>query len=252
MIEIENLCFSYTNTHGKDLKVFDNLSLKVETESYATIVGPSGCGKSTLLFIISGLIENFEGSVYVDDLHPQFARKNHILGYVFQKPVFFEWLSIKENVLVPNSIQGENKPSEAEFYLNKFRLSGFEDNYPHELSGGMLSRVSLARALVSEPKFLLLDEAFNNLDESLREEINDDIQRIWMEKKNTVLAVTHNIDEAVYMSDKVFLLTQKPAKVAKCYDIPFSRPRNSNSLRTNESFIKIVNDIRKDLQNLYK
>ena len=252
MLHVSDLVFKYKLTSGECLPVLNGISFLAETGSYISIIGPSGCGKTTLLLCLSGLLEDAIGTIRLDGLSPIEARKQHNIGFVFQKPVFFEWLTILDNTTLSAKISGlDNFTEKAHYFLNKFRLNGFANVYPHELSGGMLSRVALARALAHEPQYLFLDEAFNHLDEALRDEINMDIQKIWLDQKITVIALTHSITEAVFMSDQVFVMSQKPSSNIRSYQIPFERPRKL-FIRKEKPFFEIVEEIRQTLKSTHE
>lgn len=248
MFSVSDLLFTYKLALRENLPVLKGVSFNAEEGCYISIIGPSGCGKTTLLLCLSGLLEDIKGTIALNGLSPIEARRQHKIGFVFQKPVFFEWLTILDNIALPSKISGLNDYTEqAHYFLKKFRLDGFANSYPHELSGGMLSRVALARALVHEPQYLFLDEAFNHLDEALKDEINLDIQEIWLSKKITVIAITHSISEAVFMSDRIFVMSQKPSSIICNYQIQFRRPRKL-SIRNENPFLELVEEIRQSLK----
>ncbi len=247
-VSASQLSYAYKLTTGESLAVLQDISLTVERGSFTSIVGPSGCGKTTLLLCISGLLAPTKGSVALDGLSPTIAREQHKIGYVFQKPVFFEWLSILENTLLPAKVAGvANGVDRARLLLDRFGLGGFAERYPHELSGGMLSRAALARALVHDPEYVFLDEAFNHLDEALREQINEMLQEIWLDRKMTVFAITHSISEAVFLADQVLVMSQKPSFVQLHRNIPFERPRPRSLLR-DQRYLELVDEIRDALK----
>jgi NitT/TauT family transport system ATP-binding protein len=238
-----HLSYSYYLSSRRELPVLRDICLEMEQGSFNSIIGPSGCGKTTLLLCLAGLLPVSAPSIKLGEFPPHRARQEHKIGYVSQKPVFFEWLTMLENTLLPARISGIPAPRQADDLLTRFGLSGFNDRYPHELSGGMLSRAALARSLVHEPRFLLLDEAFNHLDEALREEINGMIQEIWLENRMTVVAITHSISEAVFLSDRIFLLSKKPSSVKMVCDVTFPRPRSRRLMRDAE-FLAVADRIR--------
>lgn len=252
MLRIQNLSVSYMlSTSADPLKVLDGVCVEVQKGGYCSIVGPSGCGKTTLLLCLAGLIQPTAGSVELGGHSPATVRDRHKIGLVFQKPVFFEWRSVLENVALAAELAGKRSPmQQASHYLSAFHLNGFASAFPHELSGGMLSRAALARALVHDPDYLLLDEAFNHLDEALRDTINLDIQTLWMNRKPTVVAVTHSISEAILMSDRILVLSRKPARILQAFDVPFDRPRHP-SLRTDQRFTTLAEQIRTCLRVAY-
>lgn len=248
-IFVKDLTFAYVQETGTFVKVLSNLSLHLKSGSINTIIGPSGCGKSTLLMCLMGLLKPSSGQVQINGQSPELFCRKHVVGYVTQRPVFFEWLTVLQNAALPAVIAGNsNGEQEARNLLGKMRLADFTDRFPHELSGGMLARVALARALVNRPQFLFLDEAFSHLDEILREEINSFLQEIWLEFPMTIVAVTHSISEAVFLSDHVYLLSSKPATIAGDHSVPISRPRTPG-LYTQPAFINEISMLRQMLRN---
>ncbi|MEN3333030.1 MAG: NitT/TauT family transport system ATP-binding protein [Blastocatellia bacterium] len=248
MLLVSGLSFKYKLASSEDLSVLQNISFEVESERYTSIIGPSGCGKTTLLLCLAGLVDVKRGSIILNGISPDKARQQHKFGFVFQKPVFFEWMTVLDNVTLPAKISGlTNITDQAYKFLKRFGIEKFAKSYPHELSGGMLSRAALVRALIHEPQYLFLDEAFNYLDEALREEINIDIQNIWLDKNMSVVSITHSIEEAVFMSDYIMMMTPKPSSVIKSYQVPFQRPREP-SIRHDSHFIELVDEIRHTLK----
>jgi len=253
MLRVIDLSVSYTlSTSAIPLEVIERISFEVPKGDYYSIIGPSGCGKTTLLLCVAGLVSATGGSVELDGLSPGEMRQNHRIGLVFQKPVFFEWKSVLENVALAAEISGKDDALEqAGRYLVDFDLDGFASAFPHELSGGMLSRAALARALVHEPEYLLLDEAFNHLDEAMRDTINLDIQKLWMLRRPTVVAVTHSVSEAVLMSDRILVLSKIPATIIGAFNVPFERPRPL-SVRGDQRFGALVDEVRSALASAYR
>lgn len=233
VLTIRNISKSYG---GKEraAKVLDDISLDIY-EEFISILGPSGCGKTTLLRIIAGVEKPDSGTV-----------ESHIgnlkIGFVFQFPTLLPWLTVLDNVALPLRAEGvprEKACEKARRYLGLVGLSGFEDFYPHELSGGMKQRVNLARALTIEPNILLMDEPFSNLDPLTAENLRSEVLDMWLSGVTTVRAiimVTHNVDEAVSMSDRIVILTPRPARIARIVTIDIPRPRN----RRSEEFNKLV------------
>jgi len=216
----------------------------VEAGEFVTLAGPSGCGKSTLLKIVGGLVDRTGGDVVVKG-EPVLGPRRDI-GIMFQTPVLFDWRTTLENVLLPTEILGldrETALARARTILKTVDLEGFEDSYPSQLSGGMQQRVSLSRVLVYEPAVLLMDEPFGALDEFTRERLNLEIQRIWMQARKTILFVTHNIAEAVFLSDQVLVMTPRPGRLARVVRVPFPRPREIRLLKSPE-FASLVFEIR--------
>ena len=232
----------------------DDITFGVSDGEFVAIVGPSGCGKSTLLRIVSGLLEPTAGSVMVHGKTPDQARKDVEFGFVFQSPVLFPWLKALGNVLLPDRILGSRSPTHgpsvealARRLLHDVGLGGFEDHYPSQMSGGMRQRVALARALIYEPSTLLMDEPFGALDEFTRDRLNVQLLDVWTKTRSTVLFVTHSIQEAIFLADRVIVLTPRPGRVARIANVPFPRPRNLD-LRYTPEFASLTGELRKLLE----
>ncbi len=218
-----------------ELPVLDRMDLKISAGEFVSLLGPSGCGKSTLLRVLAGLLAPSEGEVRVHGVAAHdAAAKDGRLGLVFQKPLLLPWRNTLENVLLPREIERSGNSvddidrAQARRMIDLVRLSGFEQSYPSELSGGMQQRVAIARALMSNPTILLMDEPFGALDEITRELMNEELVRIWQSPQTrlaTVVMVTHSIREAVQLSDRIFLLAARPARLMEIVDIPVPRPR---------------------------
>jgi NitT/TauT family transport system ATP-binding protein len=204
----------------------DDVSFNVEEGEFAAVVGPSGCGKSTLLKIVAGLLTVSSGKVCINGnevLEPQAG-----MGIVFQNPALLAWKKVLGNVLFPIDAFGLDKKNfkdKALELLNLAGLTGFEDRYPYELSGGMQQRVAICRALIHNPSLLLMDEPFGSLDAFTREQMNMELLRIWEQNKKTVIFITHDIEEAVFMADTVFVMTPRPGRIASRIEVPLPRPR---------------------------
>ncbi|MCC7039499.1 MAG: ABC transporter ATP-binding protein [Burkholderiales bacterium] len=204
----------------------DNIDLCIGRSEFVSIVGPSGCGKSTLLMVIAGLIASTHGSVYVDGAPVE--RPLTDIGIVFQRDLLFEWRTVLDNVLLQAEVRGLDKAAsrtKACDLLAKAGLAGFESRYPHELSGGMRQRVAICRALLHECRLLLLDEPFGALDALTRDQMNLDLQRIWSEERQTAILVTHSIEEAVLLSDRVVVMGARPGRIVHSVAIDLPRPR---------------------------
>ena len=208
------------------VQALDRVSFEIETGDFVSIVGASGCGKSTLLKIISGLLPPSSGEVFVNGAPVIEALEN--VGMVFQSPVLLKWRSVLGNVLLPVEFARRDVTAHLERarqLLCLVGLGGFEEMYPHQLSGGMQQRVSLCRALVTDPELLLMDEPFGALDAMTRDELDAELLRIWEEKKKTVLFVTHSIQEAVFLSDYVLVMSARPGRLVETIPIRLPRPR---------------------------
>ena len=226
----------------------DNVSLKVKPGEFLSVIGPSGCGKSTLFNVIGGLLSNHGGVVSVAGETISGPHKS--IGMVFQEESTFPWRTVADNVSFPLELIGMPKTKRAErarHFIKLVGLDGFANRYPGELSGGMRQRVSLARTLASEPKILLMDEPFAALDEQTRLLLGDKVLQIQQQLKQTTLLITHNITEAVQMSDRILVMTYRPGKVKRIVDIDLPRPRTSEIVGS-EAFGRYVAQIWSDLR----
>ncbi len=215
LLELKNISLTY-QTLNDEITAISGLSFDVEDGEFVSIIGPSGCGKTTILSLIAGLITQTSGKILFEGKEK--AKKNDGLGYMLQKDQLFSWRTIEKNVFLPLEIK-KNKSKESKKYANvlleKYGLGEFKKNYPDQLSGGMRQRAALIRTLVSNPKLLLLDEPFSALDYQTRLSVCEDVFSIIKAEKKTAILVTHDISEAISMSDKIIVLTARPAKV-KC------------------------------------
>ncbi|MFM2480957.1 ABC transporter ATP-binding protein [Celerinatantimonas sp. YJH-8] len=223
-----------------------DIDLLIRQGEFVSLIGPSGCGKTTLLRVIADLEPITSGDVLVNDMTPSEARQARAYGYVFQAATLLMWRTVLENVMLPLTIQ--RKPTQeahriAKEQLAKVGLSGFEDKYPWQLSGGMQQRVSIARALGIEPKILMMDEPFGALDEITRNNLNQQLQDLWREQQRTVVFVTHSISEAVYLSTKIVVMSPRPGRIVKIIDSPLPRERTAD-LRDSEAFIQLAQQVR--------
>ena len=234
-------------TASKSLRS-SSLDLSINTGEFVTVVGPSGCGKSTLLKLLAGLILRTSGTLMLAGEPIEGPRRD--IGMVFQAATLLDWRTVLQNVMLPVDVLGLDRPryrERARALLKLVGLSGFEDKYPGELSGGMQQRVALTRALIHDPTLLLMDEPFGALDALTRENINLELQRIWMEAGKTVVLITHSISEAVFLGDRVAVMTSRPGRLAEVVPIEIPRPRTLDAMATPE-FGRIVMHIR-DLLN---
>jgi NitT/TauT family transport system ATP-binding protein len=231
-------------TGSQAVVALNNISFTVGDGEFLAVVGPSGCGKSTLLKILAGLEPASEGQALLRGTPIAGARKD--IGVVFQSPVLFPWRSVLGNVLLPAHVQHLNKAEmtqQAFDLLKLVGLSGFENRYPRELSGGMQQRAALVRALIHDPSLLLMDEPFGALDAMTREAMNVELQRIWLERRKTVVFITHSTAEAVFLADRAVVMTPRPGRISDILQIELPRPRSLDIVNT-EAFGAYVRRIR--------
>ncbi|MBT4286594.1 MAG: ABC transporter ATP-binding protein [Deltaproteobacteria bacterium] len=233
-ISINNLTKSYQTESG-EVTAIEDISFNVKRGEFITMAGPSGCGKSTLLHIIANLLEPSQGTVNIK--HDR-SEKNQLseLGLVFQKSILFPWCSVIDNILFPLELLGQKKGGRerAMKLIELAGIKGFEEKLPHELSGGMQQRASICRALIANPSLLLMDEPFSAVDALTRLKLTTDLQRIWEEEKITIIFVTHNIEEAVTLGDRVLVLTARPGRLVWEEKIDLPRPRGRKTAAIKE------------------
>jgi NitT/TauT family transport system ATP-binding protein len=237
-LHIHNVSKIY-RSDGQEVLAIDEIDLKIKNKEFATILGPSGCGKSTLLRIVAGLIKPTRGIVRLDG--NVITRPGQDRGMVFQSYTLFPWLTVTENIQFGLEISGMPKAKQeqiAEEFVEKVGLKGFEKTYPRGLSGGMKQRVAIARALANNPAILLLDEPFGALDAQTRALMQELLTKIWEELHKTILFVTHDVEEAIFLSDRVFIMTARPGKIKAEIDISLERPR-SYEIKATESFLNL-------------
>jgi len=229
-IELSRVSFRYSE--GEPF-VINELSLRIEPRECVAIVGPSGCGKTTLLKILAGLMPPSRGDARLRGTPITGPRQD--IGVVFQSPVLFPWRTVLDNVLLPIDVQGLAREAHRRTALDLLALvglEGFERRYPWELSGGMQQRVSLTRALVHDPAMLLRDEPFGALDAMTREQMNVELQRIWLERKKTVVFITHSIPEAVFLGDRVLVMSPRPGRILEDVRVELPHPRPLDVMNT--------------------
>src|ERR1700704_3079385 len=223
------------NTADGPLMAVDHVSFTVQPGEFLSVIGPSGCGKSTLFNVIGGLLTSHEGTVSVAG--ETIAGPPKSIGMVFQEESTFPWRNVTDNVAFPLELTGmpkDKRIERARHFISLVGLTGFEKRFPGELSGGMRQRVSLARTLASEPKILLMDEPFAALDEQTRLLLGDKVLQIQQQLKQTTLLITHNITEAVQMSDRILVMTYRPGKVKRMVEIKLPRPRSSEIVSSDD------------------
>lgn len=223
---------TFVSRSGKELVVLNDVSLAVNEGEFVCLLGPSGCGKSTLLRILAGLETHFGGSVFSEG--EQVEGPNRKRGMVFQEYSLFPWRNIEDNVAAGLEFAGvpaEERAKQSLRYLDLVGLSGFAHSLPHELSGGMRQRAAIARALAANPRILLMDEPFGALDAHTRILLQKELLRIWSASRKTVIFVTHSVDEAVYLADRIVVMSARPGKIIEEIDIRIKRPRRRDDPR---------------------
>ena len=249
-ISIEGLAVRFGDPLNR-ITALEDITFEVPKASLITMVGPSGCGKSTLLRAIANLVDADQGAIRVFGRTPEQARLARDFAFVFQEATLLPWRTAIENVLLPLEVGRRNetieKHAEPAELLELVGLSGREGALPHELSGGMQQRVSIARALVCRPRVLLMDEPFGALDEITRDKLNEELLRIWKETGTTIVFVTHSVPEAAYLGQKCLVLSRHPGRVLEFVDIGFSSPRR-REIRDTLEFVQVTGQLRQLLE----
>ena len=225
ILTIENLRRIYKDDDGADVEALEDVSLKIKRGEFISIIGASGCGKTTLLRSIAGLDKPDSGTIVMDD--HKITRPDPERGYVFQQGGLFSWLTVEQNIaygLKTRRVYKEKKADVAK-YIELVGLKGFESSYPYQISGGMAQRVAIARTLINEPKMLLLDEPMGALDSFTRADIQDKLLELHRLNGITMVLVTHDIDEAIYLSDRIVIMTPRPGKISNIIDVKIPHPR---------------------------
>jgi NitT/TauT family transport system ATP-binding protein len=252
-IKIEDVSMIYQDKNGgQPVTALQNVNLEIKEGEFISLLGPSGCGKTTLLRIIADLLQPSIGKVTVRGQSPREVRLQKKYGIVFQNPVLYDWRTVRRNVCMPMELLGMKKPdrtSRVTEMLDLVGLSDFGKHYPYELSGGMQQRVGIARALAINPEILLMDEPFSALDEFTREKLHEDLLNIWNKTNKTIVFVTHNISEAVFLSDRVVVLSPHPGRVSAVIDIDIPRPRNMES-KQSKQFYDYITKIRNSFEGV--
>jgi len=251
-IQIRNVSMKYPVNNGDDVTALSDVSLDIRQGEFISLLGPSGCGKTTLLRIIADLIQPTSGSVSIHGQTPRETRIQKKNGFVFQNPVLYDWRTVRRNICMPMEIMGipkKERTARIDRMLDLVDLQKFGNKYPFELSGGMQQRVGIARALALDPEYLMMDEPFSALDEFTREKLNEDLLHIWSKTNKTIIFVTHNIPESVFLSDRVVVLSPHPGRISAIVDIDLPRPRR-NALRESPAFYEYVAKIRNSFEGV--
>ncbi len=243
IVEIKNVSHTFTKQSSKgviETQALCEVSLDVERDEFVVMLGPSGCGKTTLLRLIHGLIKPTQGEILVDGKPVKGPGMDR--AYVFQTINLLPWRNTFDNVILGLDIKGvpeEERTVIAEKYIDMVGLSGFENHYPHELSGGMQQRVGIARALAVDPDILLMDEPFGYLDALTRMSLQSEVLEIWRKQKKTCIFITHDIDESIFLGDRVVLMSCRPGKITETFPIDLPRPRPGHDIRNTKEFQEI-------------
>lgn len=249
-VQFNDVSKRFRTPKGDWYQALAGLSFTVEPGQFVALVGPTGCGKSTALTLLAGLEEPSIGTISVDDVIVHDIDTS--TGFVFQHDATFPWMNVKNNIAAGPKFRGV---SESEYeqlttkWITKVGLTGFEKHYPHQLSGGMKKRVALAQCLINEPKLLLMDEPFSALDVQTRAIMTDELLALWESSGATVIFVTHDLEEAIALSDRVIVLTAGPAKIKADFPINLPRPRKARDIRFTEEFLKIYQNIWSELRD---
>jgi NitT/TauT family transport system ATP-binding protein len=249
IIAIENLTKTFDGGAGR-VTALSNVTLQIAPGEFVSLIGPSGCGKSTLMRLIGDLTQPSGGSIRVKGKTPEQARQNRDYGIVFQAPVLYDWRTVQRNVELPLEVMGlprDERTRRAREMLDLVGLAEFGQAYPWQLSGGMQQRVAIARALVFSPSILLMDEPFGALDEITRERMQQELLRIWERTSATVIFVTHSIPEAVFLSDRVVIMSPRPGRIEAIVAIDLPRPRDVRT-REDPRFFELTTQVREQLR----
>jgi NitT/TauT family transport system ATP-binding protein len=244
-IDIEKLSLTFRAADAPVLALSD-IDLKIRAGEFVSLIGPSGCGKTTLMRVIANLVDPTQGRITVNGMSPEEARLKRAYGYVFQAPALYPWRTVRRNLMLPLEIMGlptSERAARAAKYLALVGLEGFERKFPWQLSGGMQQRVSIARALSFEPKLLLMDEPFGALDEITRDHLNEQLLRLWERTVVTVVFVTHSIPEAVFLSNRIVVMSPRPGRIIDV--IESNLPANRTlDVRETPAFLDIAHRVR--------
>ncbi|MDF1539148.1 MAG: ABC transporter ATP-binding protein [Candidatus Thorarchaeota archaeon] len=244
-LSVRRISKAYSNGDEEEVRVLDDISFDVKEKEFLSILGPSGCGKTTLLKIIAGLMEPDSGTVLIDDKEEGMGHNR--VALIFQQESLFPWLIVRKNIEFGLDIQGmevEKRRKLVDDMIELVGIKGLEDNFPHEISGGQARKTEMARSLVTSPDVLASDEGFSNLDAQTRNHLQEEFLRVWNETGSTILFVTHNVDEAVFMSDRILVLSNIPATIIAEYEIDLPRPRIRASSESREFRAKILDVLR--------
>jgi NitT/TauT family transport system ATP-binding protein len=251
-LAIEDLGFTYVSPKGGTVVAIESVSLDVEAAEFVCLLGPSGCGKSTLLFVVAGLLTPTRGKVRLDHTPlPEVADLYERISVVFQEYALFPWLSVRDNIEFPMRVRkwpAEQRRRQVDKFIDLVNLGAWADKKPSELSGGMKQRVGIARALALEPELLLMDEPFGALDAQTRSLLQEELLAIWQREAKTVLFVTHSIPEAIFLADRIVVMTSHPGRVKATIGVDQPRPRDVTSTEFNRVQREVMDLLRPELR----
>lgn len=251
-IMLKDIGMVYKTNDGRDVTALTGVSLDIQKGEFISLLGPSGCGKTTLLRIIADLLQPTSGEISIAGESPRDARLSKKYGIVFQSPVLYDWRTVKKNIMLPLEIMHipkSEREDRAMKMLDIVGLTEFANHYPNQLSGGMQQRVGIARALAIQPQILLMDEPFSALDEFTKEKLHEDLLRIWAKTNKTIIFVTHNIQEAVFLSSRICVLSPHPGRLSAVIDVDLPRPRTMDIKDTPE-FTAYVAKVRNSFEGI--
>jgi NitT/TauT family transport system ATP-binding protein len=247
-IQLTGVTKTFRISRQRHVTALSAMDLTVHEGEFVALLGPSGCGKSTILHLVAGLDQPSTGTVLIDNLPPRELQERHELGIAFQEHALLPWRTVEGNLKLPFQIAGHTPdPARVAALIALVGLDGFETARPSQLSGGMRQRISIARALALNPKLLLLDEPFGALDAVTRRSMNLELQRIWQQQRITTILVTHTVEEAIFLADRVLVMSGRPGRVIRELRVPFPRPRTVETTRL-ESFHRLVDDLTLNLE----
>lgn len=248
LLELRNISKSFVTRKVETIQAISDINFEVNRNEFVCLLGPSGCGKTTLLRLVAGLEGPTDGGILFDGL--PMTKTNAKIGMVFQEYSLFPWRNVRDNISFGLEVRGISKKKRRKIsqqYINLVGLDGFEQAYPHELSGGMQQRVAVARALSNEPELLLMDEPFGSLDAQTRSILQRELLRIWSETKKTILFVTHSISEALFLADRVVMMSVRPGRILEIVRVPMKRPRDILSSELGKLHVNLQKRIDKTL-----
>jgi len=249
VIDVRGLSLTFETADGP-VEALSNVDLRIEEGDFVSLIGPSGCGKTTLLRLIADLEQPTAGGLMVNGVSPERARLDRQYGYVFQAPALLPWRTVEKNLMLPLEIMGlpaAEQRERARRHLALVNLAGFERKFPWQLSGGMQQRASIARALSFEPKLLLMDEPFGALDEIVRDHLNEQLLELWNKTAKTVVFVTHSIPEAVFLSNRIVVMSPRPGRIIDLITCDFPRDRTLE-FRDTPEFVEVAHRVRQGLR----